>query len=68
MQWSNDTQLEKELTDLKRLKLNLEGALANEKNERVKVEGEIAECRRKHKDDIFRVSTSPAPTKAMPHR
>jgi len=56
MQWSNDTQLEQEVLALKKVKLNLEGALANEKNERVKVEVEVADCRRKHKDDIFRVS------------
>ena len=57
MQWSNDTELEKQVTELRRLKLNLEGALANEKNERVKVEVEVNEYKRKHKEDVFRVGT-----------
>ena len=59
MNFSNDTRAEQELAALKKVKLGLESALANEKNERVKVEHEVAEALRKHKEDIFRVSWAP---------
>lgn len=58
MQWSNDTALEQELLSLKKAKLGLDSALANEKNERAKVTTEVAESKRKHKEDIFKVGHS----------